>query len=74
MAEAMSDGITDAMRAAASAAITRVATCHERVACPTCRARVGERCTNVSRRPTQHGKPLKHSHDARLRADGIALR
>lgn len=46
----------------------RVATCHERVACPTCDAPVGVKCRG-------RGRPvLKSPHVARLRRDGVNLR
>lgn len=57
----------------AAALNERAASCHERVACPACRARVGQRCVRRGNHPSW-GKPLKHSHPERLRADGIALR
>jgi hypothetical protein len=67
------------LTAAVDAIAQRVATAHERVACPTCRAPVRERCRAL---PLGHGvsgtvrvgRTLKHSHDARLLADGITLR
>lgn len=50
----------------------RVATVHERVACPRCRSGVGERCVSMVK--SVHDRELKHPHAERLRADGIALR
>lgn len=47
----------------------RVATAHLRVSCGRCGADVGQRCVRVT--GTDNRKPLKHSHPARLRADGI---
>jgi predicted RNA-binding Zn-ribbon protein involved in translation (DUF1610 family) len=47
----------------------RVRTVHERVACPRCGRAVGDRCRHV-----RTGAVLKHSHQERLRADGISLR
>lgn len=58
----------------------RVATAHERVACPKCFAPVGVQCRRVTnesrdgRQPDRTRPELKHSHDERLRADGIPLR
>lgn len=58
----------------------RVATVHERVACPRCLAPVGERCVRMSTHyvgwagAEEGPSPLKHSHRERLRADGIAER
>jgi hypothetical protein len=74
----------------------RVESCHERVACPTCHAPVGDRCVRkgTCARPILWYGPngwdekmnaeeqrrldelprLKHPHEARIRADGIALR
>ena len=58
----------------------RVATAHERVDCPTCWAPRGVKCCAmpagyvVGPRGGGRGRELKHAHDARLRADGIALR
>lgn len=48
----------------------RARTVHERVGCPTCHAPAGARCRRLGR-----GRPeLKHSHQARLTADGIPIR
>lgn len=56
----------------------RVATVHERVACPKCGAVVGDRCHRVGTAylPGYKGyapPPLKHLHAERLRAGGIPL-
>ena len=47
----------------------RVMTVSDRQPCPRCEARVGETCRNL-----RTGRPIKHSHVERLRADGIQLR
>jgi len=65
--------------AAAAALDRRVATAHERVECPTCSAPAGQRCRRmpagfVGASSAHSGAPLRQSHDARLRAAGIALR
>lgn len=58
----------------------RQATVHERVVCPTCHAGVGARCRRARAQFVKSGvyatgQPvLKHSHRARLRADGISDR
>lgn len=58
----------------------RVATVHERVACPKCGAVVGDRCHRVGTMylPGYDGyappPSLKHPHAERLRAGGIPLR
>lgn len=46
----------------------QVATAYERVPCPACGAQPGQHCHSLGRGP---GRPLKHSHSERLRADGI---
>lgn len=38
----------------------RIATVHDRKACPTCRAKVGERCRHVG-----NGREIKRPHEAR---------
>lgn len=78
----MSDEPTgrDAFVAAVEELRRRVASVHERVACPVCGAPVGERCRRVQRAHTGAGPapaglppgvPLKSAHNERLRADGI---
>lgn len=71
-----------ALREAAERAVVehehRVASCHERVACPKCKAYVGVRCVRVGTYEA-HGtfpreRALKHPHIERQRADGIAAR
>lgn len=58
----------------------RVATVHERVACPKCGAPKGKRCRSMPRgyRPLDAGqrgaRELKTSHRWRLTADGTYLR
>lgn len=61
--------VVDSLMAAADEFNRRVRTVHERRDCPRCGAPVGFRCVHVIT-----GNALKHSHAARLRADGIAPR
>lgn len=49
----------------------RIATVHERVACPTCGSQVGERCVALNRKGRQ---AIKLAHRRRLIADGTYLR
>lgn len=55
----------------------RIATVHERVACPACWAPVSVRCRKVTHKGAPGEQPdrtrpaLKHPHRERLRADGI---
>lgn len=59
--------------AAVAALNERIATAHERVACPKCGAPAGHQCVSVAK--GRHVRsPLKHSHRERLHADGISLR
>lgn len=58
-----------ALERAADELNERVRTCHERVRCPRCRQPAGQRCLHAT-----HLTPLKHSHEERIRADGIPLR
>lgn len=51
----------------------RVATVHERRACPRCFAAVGKPCHDT-RRGARYGRTLLHPHPERLRADGISER
>lgn len=67
------DELTRRMEAAAAELNRRVATVHERVACPRCGAAIGVKC-RYGQRTYRRGQPLKHPHAERLRADGIALR
>lgn len=61
------------IQAAADRLLERIATCHERVACPACGVRVGHKCI---RRNGAWGvdPPLKHPHLERQQADGIRAR
>jgi hypothetical protein len=57
----------------------RVQTVHKRQPCPRCGAPVDVRCRSMPAgwRPSDErgsGRPLKHPHAERLRADGIADR
>lgn len=65
-----------ALLASADVLRERAATAHERVACPTCGVPRGERCVRkgTSRVDAVFAARLKHSHEARLRADGIQPR
>lgn len=54
----------DALIALADEANARIASCHERRACPTCHAYMGEPCKHK-----RTGKPLKHPHEARWTPD-----
>lgn len=72
---------TPAERAAFEAAMAtavgeleaKIATCHERVPCPTCRAPIGFRCRRMPPRKGYGnvGPMLKHPHAERQTADGI---
>lgn len=65
------------IRHAAEALERRVATVHERVACPKCRAPVGERCWHMGYHSVPHNisrRPIKNPHRERAAADGIRLR
>lgn len=50
-----------------------IASCHERVVCPRCRASIGRRCRRVGTFVSD-SPPLKHPHAERVRADGIEVR
>jgi hypothetical protein len=72
-----------AMIATAETMDHRAATAHERVACSACRAPLGAPCSALpwgyEDRPSggalvRKGRPLRHSHAARLFADGISPR
>jgi hypothetical protein len=54
----------------------RVATVHERVACPRCQAPLGKRCRRMPLGygigiTPGYGREMKYPHDERLRSDGI---
>lgn len=53
------------MFAAADDLIERIATCHERVACPRCGAPVGQRCRALPK----NVRATKHPHDERWRQE-----
>lgn len=59
---------------AAKALVARQRTVHQRVACPTCGEPIGRRCIRKGQPRSWYTKDLKHSHLARLNADGIPLR
>lgn len=63
----------DAFAAQVAELQQRLATVHERVACPRCGAPVNVGCRNVTR-SYRRGQPVKNAHAERLRADGIPLR
>lgn len=54
------EDICAAMLRAADEASQQIATVHERHACPTCRAAIGEPCRHVA-----NGRVLKRPHEAR---------
>lgn len=56
------EGAEQALLAAANAAIE---SCHEVVACPKCRAPIGEVCRNMNIGRRRNGAPLKHPHRER---------
>ena len=56
----MTDPTEAALLEAAAEAERRIATCHERVACPRCRAPVGSRCRSML-----SGVVTKHPHRER---------
>lgn len=60
----MTDPTEQALIARADALNARIANCHTEVACPRCRAPVGERCRNMTRSYLR-GRPIKHPHEAR---------
>lgn len=66
------------LKAVADEINKRMSTSHERVDCPRCRAPRGDVCRSMpagySRRPGESGRPLKHSHAERHRADGVHIR
>lgn len=51
----------------------RIATVHERVACPKCGAQVRWKCRRAGT-ASRMSPALKHSHRERLLADGVQLR
>ena len=65
----MADHGHAALASAVIALNEKVATVHERVACPACGMPVGQPCVHA-----RTWAPIKHAHRERLRADGIALR
>lgn len=63
------DHIYAAMERMAAEAEAKIASCHERRACPTCGRPKGLLCVRKSSALAGVGPPLKHPHEARWTPD-----
>jgi len=66
-------GVEAAMDQAVAERNQMIETCHERRACPTCGAALGERCHSLARRSTARPHAIKHPHPHRWTME-VAIR